>query len=367
MTTASGRATLPFELETFSRPGRVRLTGRHVEAAPVTLVDVAEAAGVSVATASRALNSHPNVSSQARERVLSAAKLLRFQPSEAARTLRTRRAHVIGLIVPDISSVFYATALRAAEHTLRRQGYTLFIADTEEDPILELEAVEALVAHRAAGLILASATKSTAGLRRVLKRHPVPVVTIDNRVEGLEADSVLHDNVGGSYALTAHLIQHGHRRIAHLSGFLHETGGAERLQGYRLAMAGAGCPVDSELAPEGDWTQDSGCRLMSALLRSPDAPTAVVASCHAMMVGALKAIRAAGKRIPDDVAMVSFDDTPTGPILDPPITALESQDYEFGRLAAEMLLAGLRGVETRPVREFRLPMRLVPRRSCGCP
>jgi DNA-binding LacI/PurR family transcriptional regulator len=185
---------------------------------PATLVDVAAEAGVSVATASRAINARPHVSPQTRERVLDAARRLRFQPSHAARTLRTRRANVIGLIVPDISSVFYAKALRAAEHTLRRQGYTLFITDTEEDGRLEWEAVNALLTHQVAGLILAPTGAAAGPLQRALRQRRVPVVVVDNRIDGLGVDAVLLDNVAGTRALTAHLLGHGHRRIAHLGG-----------------------------------------------------------------------------------------------------------------------------------------------------
>lgn len=335
-------------------------------AAPATLVDVAAAAGVSLATASRAINAHPNVSAQTRARVLAAAERLRFQPSHAARTLRTRRASVIGLIVPDISSVFYATALRAAEHTLRRQGYTLFITDTEEEEQLEAEAVEALLTHRVAGLILAP-TGTATPLRRALARHPVPVVTIDNRVEGLEADLVLLDNIAGTRMLTKHLIDHGHRRIGHVGGLSKETSGAERLAGYRVALSEADLPFDAALALEGDWTQEAGLRQMAELLALPRPPTAVVVASHSMVVGAMLALRAAGQRVPEDMAVVSFDDTPAGPVMDPPLTALESQDYDVGRLAAEMLLARLRSPDSPAGYEVRLPVRLIVRRSCGCP
>lgn len=337
-----------------------------MSSAPATLVDVAAAAGVSVATASRAINGHPNVSPPTRAKVLAAVEHLRFQPSHAARTLRTRRANVIGLIVPDISSVFYATALRAAEHTLRRQGYTLFITDTEEDAQLEAEAVDALLTHRVAGLILAPTGGLVKPLRRALARQPIPVVTLDNRIDGFDADTVLLDNEAGTRMLTGHLIDHGHRRIAHLGGLRRETSGAERLDGYRTALTMAGLPFDEALAREGDWTQEAGTRLMNELLALPQPPSALVVASHSMVVGALLALRAAGKRVPDDVALVSFDDTPSGPVMDPPLTALESQDADVGRLAAEMLLARLRSPEARGGYEMRLPVRLLVRRSCGC-
>lgn len=335
--------------------------------AVATLVDVAAAARVSVATASRAINDRTHVSPHTRARVLEAAKRLHFQPSHAARTLRTRRTDVVGLIVPDISSIFYASALRAAEHTLRRRGYTLFIADSEEQAHLEAEAVEALLAHRVSGLILAPTSASATMLRRALARYPVPIVTIDNRIDALDADAVLLDNVAGMCALTSHLIDHGHRRIAYLGGLLRESSGVERLKGYRAGLEGAGLPFDPRLALEGDWSLESGRRMMEAVLDLPTACGAVVVGCHAMALGALLALRAAGQRVPADVALVSFDDVPYGSMMDPPLTALQSQDYDVGRLAAEMLLAHLDNPDARGGCEVRLPARLVVRRSCGCP
>lgn len=338
-----------------------------MEHAPATLVDVAAAAGVSVATASRAINAHPHVSPHTRARVLEAAERLRFQPSPAARALRTRRANVIGLIVPDISSVFFATALRAAEHTLRRQGYTLFITDTEQDEGLEVEAIKALLSHRVAGVILAPVAGSATPLRRALSRYAAPLVTIDNRVQGLDADAVLMDNVEGTRVLTAHLIGHGHRRVGYIGGLLRETSGAERLAGYTQALQDAGLPFDPLLAREGDWSREAGQRMMDVLLELPEPPTAVVVASHTMVVGALLVLRARGRRVPVDMALVSFDDTPSWPVMDPPITALESNDYELGRLAAELLLARLRGQGTAGRSVVRLSAPLVLRRSCGCP
>lgn len=333
---------------------------------PPTLVDVAAAAGVSVATASRAINGQPNVKPATRVRVLTEAERLRFQPSHAAQTLRTRRANMIGLIVPDISSVFYATALRAAEHVLRRQGYTLFISDTEENSRLEVDAIEALLTQHVAGLILAPVADSAPRLRRVLARHPAPVVAIDNRIEGFDTDAVLHENSVGACMLTAHLIEHGHRRIAFIGGSVQDTSGGERLTGYRQALDAAGLTSDPTIEMQGDWSQGAGQRLMGELLALAERPSAVVVASYAMMVGALLTVSAAGLRVPDDVALVSFDDTPFWPVIDPAITALESRDYEVGRLAAELLLGRLRSPTSAGGNVIRVPARLLARRSCGC-
>ena len=147
---------------------------------------------------------------------------------------------------------------------------------------------------------------------------------------------------------------------------MRETSGAERVAGYREAVEAAGLPFDPLLAPQGDWTVEAGYRMMSDVLALPDPPTAAVVASHTMVVGALQALRAGGLTVPRDMALVSFDDTATWPVVDPPITALEGRDDDVGALAAKLLLDRLSAPGLAGGYEIRLPMRLIVRRSCGC-
>lgn len=332
----------------------------------VTLVDVARAAEVSVATASRVINGRPYVSDDTRARVLDAVERLHFQPSPLARGFRAQRSLTIGMIVPDLSSPFYAAALRGAQHTLNRQGYTILVCDTEEQAQREYEAIDLLAGHRAAGLILAPVDERSAALDPLIARGQMALVVIDNRLKGHAVDTVLVDNVAGAAALTAHLIAHGHRRIGHLAGLLEETSGADRLVGYRQALAAAGIPYDPELIGAGDWTECAGYDQTQHLLALPRPPTALMIASSSMAVGALSALRGHGVSVPDALALACFDDTQWMPLVDPPLTALCRQDYVLGQSAAELILDQLTGRHAGLPRERLLPMELVVRRSCGC-
>lgn len=332
----------------------------------ITLWDVARAAEVSIATASRAINGRPYVSEDTRARVLAAVERLDFQPSTLARSFRAQRSLTIGMIVPDISSPFYAAALRGAQHTLNRHGYTILVCDTEEQSYREAEALALLAGQRVAGLILAPAVGDGAVLQRLLEARPMALVAIDNRLQGSAADTVLMDNVAGATVLVAHLIGHGHRRIGHVAGILHETSGADRLTGYRQALAAADLPYDPALVMEGDWTEPSGYAAAARLLDLPDPPTALFVAGSQPAVGALLALRDRGIAVPGDLALTCFDDTSWAPIVEPPLTALERQDYALGQIAAELILRQLSTQPPASPCERLLPMRLVVRRSCGC-
>ena len=332
-----------------------------------TLVDVARAADVSIATASRAINGRPSVSEATRARVLEAAARLRFQPSPLARGFRAQRSLTIGMIVPDLSSPFYAAALRGAQHALYPHGYTILVCDTEEQARREGEVLDLLAGHRVAGLILAPVSPDPEPLRRLLARQQAALVVIDNRLRDHPADTVLVDNVAGARDLTAHLIGHGHRRVGHLSGILDETSGADRLVGYKQALRDAGLPFDPELVVSGDWTEGSGHAQTIRLLNLPRPPTALMVAGSLMAVGSLLALRGRGVAVPGAMAVACFDDTQWAPLIEPSLTALSRQDYATGSLAAELILDQLEGRAPDAPRELLLPVELVLRRSCGCP
>ncbi|MDB5074727.1 MAG: rbsR3 [Chloroflexi bacterium] len=333
---------------------------------PATLVDVAFAAKVSIATASRAINGRRYVSDDTRAQVLRAAEQLNFRPSSLARGFRAQRSQTVGMIVPDISSPFYAAALRGAQHVLSRQGYTVLVCDTEEQPQREREALDLLTGQRVAGLILAPVASDHANLRQVLARQPMALVAIDNRLEGRPTDTVLVDNVEGARTLTAHLLEHGHRRIGHISGILSETSGADRLIGYQQALADADIDFDARLVAEGDWSEAGGYAQAMRLLDTANPPTAIVIASSLMAVGTLLALRERNIPVPGSIAVACFDDAPWAPLIEPSLTALCRQDYALGAAAAELILVQLGAKTPRTEREHRLPMTLVVRRSCGC-
>ena len=334
--------------------------------AVATLVDVARAARVSVSTASRAINGRPYVSEPIRAQVLEAARRLRFQPSSLARGFRAQRTMTIGMVVPDISSPFYAAALRGAQRVLREYGYTVVVCETEERADREHEALTLLAGQRVAGLILAPVGGDQAGLRDLLQRRPIALVAIDNRLQGYEADTVVLDNEGGAAALTAHLAGHGRRRIAHITGILNESSALERLAGYRRALHDAGLQFIPDLVLEGDWTEQSGYFGAGKLLDLPEPPTAMLVASSRMVVGALLALKERGVAVPETLALACFDDTPWAPVTAPALTTLNRSDYALGAAAAELIVAQLSSEPGLIRRERLLPLELVCRTSCGC-
>jgi len=334
--------------------------------APPRLTDVAEAAGVSVATASRALSGRGSVASETRDRVRRVAVNLDFHPWAAGQTLRTRSTRMIGFIVPDVSSTFYANALKAAQHRLQAAGFQTTLMDTDELPVREAAALRALAAGRVDGLILCSSAGDASVVRSIEHRFHLPIVLFDNILDGVGAARIALANEAGIKLLVRHLVEvHGHRRIGYVGGIERETSGAERLAGYQAGMLDHGLPIDDRYLRPGDWTVAAGRGETAALLGLDDPVTAIVYPCADLALGGLSELRSRGVAVPDEIAIVCFDDTDAAPLLDPPLTVLARRDREIGDLAASMILRALEPGTGSPM-DVRIPMELAVRRSCGC-
>jgi LacI family transcriptional regulator len=325
-----------------------------------TLADVAAAAGVSLSTASRALRPDSPVSEATRRRVQGAARRLGYEPNQLARSLRTRASFFAGVILPDIGVGFYARALKGAQDALERAGYQVIVMNTERQAKREAAALRTLLAHRVHGILLATSGGFSDSRR-------VPVVFFDNLVEGAGAGHVARANREGMSLLVDHLVGHGHERIGYVGAPPQFTSGIERLGGFRTAMAAAELAIPSEYVALGDdvWSVESGKRAALELLSLAVRPTGFVAASDTLAVGAIQAARAAGLRVPEDVAVVSFDDPFFGDLLDPPITALARSERQLGELAASLLLHAIETRRFGPPTEVRLPVELIVRGSCG--
>jgi LacI family transcriptional regulator len=327
-----------------------------------TLVDVARVAQVAPSTVSRALQESPRISESTRLRVLAAARGLGYQPNRIARSLRTRSAPFVGIVVPDIAIPFYSRFVKGAQAVVERAGHQALVMSTEREPAREAAVLQSLLEHRVSGILLA-----TAG-----GRPPDPAVAtvyFDNIVGGSGVANVAHANELGVGLLVEHLAeQHGHRRVAYIGGPPTQTSASERLRGFHKAVTRHHLDEREEYVELADavWSAQSGAAAMERLLMLPEPPTAVVTSGDTLALGAMSACRRAGLRLPDDLALVSFDDPIFGELLDPPVTALARNDLEMGGLAASMLLHALQTDATGPPTEVRLPVELVVRRSCGC-
>ena len=344
---------------------RNRLRNRLRTGREVTLADVAEYAGVSASTASRALNGRGELSAETRAAVQEAADLLRFEPSHLARSLRTRTTSTIGFVVPDVSSPFYASALKGAQRALEEAGYRVLLMDSGQATEGEVAALRTLLAHRVDGLLV-----STVGITRdqfdsLVGRRGTPCVFFDSAVGEAGAGTVLVDNKAGLDLLVDHLVQHGHRRVGLLAGSIQETSGRERVDAFHHALRRHGLQSRDDDVDGERWTQEAGHAATLRILATDAGPTALVSSSVELALGALLACRELGVRIPDELALATFDDAYFAELLDPPLTAVTYDPSEVGQRAAALLVDAIRDGESEP-RRITVPVTLVTRRSCGC-
>jgi len=335
-----------------------------------TLADVAAEAGVSQATVSRALAGSPLVNRLTRERIWEVAERLRFTPNRLARSLRSGATLAVGLVVPDVATTFYASALKSAQSALEAAGYHVLVANTERAAHRERDALRTLAAHQVDGVIVAT----SGGYEDI----GVPAVFFDNVPAEPGATAVAMDNAGGMELLVEHLVQvHGHRAIAYLgpseqigedaAGFLHGVG-RERMEAFRAAAGAAGMsvPPDYLRAVDGSGFEAAGRAFGADLVALESPPTAMIGGADSLALGLLRGLRDTGRRVPEDVALVSFDQPAAVDLLDPPVASLDPHDAELGRRAAELLLGALIGGRPLVPGAVRVPLQLRPRRSCGC-
>jgi LacI family transcriptional regulator len=328
------------------------------------LSDVAERANVSTSTASRALNGTGDLSDDTRAAVKQAAKELDFRPSPAARSLRTRRSHTVGLVVPTVAHAFYAAVTTGAQAVLEEHGYRLVLVDSGEDPATVTSAVRTLLDHEVDGLLVSTAPFGAEQFNALL--DATPCVFIDELAPGAGAANVVLENVRGVELLVDHVVEHGHKRIAFLGGPLDRTSGYERREGFVAAMRRNGLDVIPELVRECEWTIASGFEQSMPLLDGRiEGPTALVTASGELGLGALAAARRTRTAIPDDLALACFDDLYFAPLLEPSLTAIAYDARIIGREGARLLLAAVTDEAHEPS-EVRIDVSLVRRRSCGC-
>lgn len=344
--------------------------GRHP-----TIRDIAERAGVAPMTVSRVINESGYASEAIRERVLRAVQELRYRPNGLARSLKRQRTQVVGILLPDIANPFSAELVRGIQEMLLARGYSSFISTSERSTAREQAAMQALFDHRADGLIVATReTEEGNEFLRHLTERGVPTVLVGRAFTHPHVDRVTADHETGGREATAHLIALGHRRIAFVGVSSENGAGLRRYQGYLAALREHSLPVDAKLivGPEaqagpGYSTQDDGYEAMQRLLLLPKRPTAVFARNDFTAMGAICAIRDAGLSVPEDVAVVGFDNVPLAAYTAPPLSTVDQPTAEQGRQAAALLLERIEGDRARRRREICLDCHLIVRQSSGGP
>jgi DNA-binding LacI/PurR family transcriptional regulator len=328
-----------------------------------TIKDVAKKAGVSVSTVSRVLNGYPHITDDVSRRVLDAVEELDYRPNRVAQRLRATHSQLVGVIFSDITNPFYIHVLRGIEHIFSQRRMSVLISNADADPQLEEYFIRLMQTEGIAGLIIAPTTEDSPALVSAIYQG-LPVVVIDRRMSRGEVDTVLVDNFKGALLAIQHLIRLGHQRIGVISGPLHLTTGRDRYAGYLQAMSDAGLPVEATLTRFGDYRQESGYKLAHDLISLPDPPTALFVANNQMTIGALNAIHEAGRVIPDEIAVVGFDDLSWAISLNPPLTTVAQPTFEIGVNAAHLLLERIADPK-RPPRTVILETELKIRASCG--
>ncbi len=296
--------------------------------------------------------------------MLAAVERLEYQPSAIARGLRLRRTCTLGMLVPDITNPFFPPVIRGAEEAARERGYELVLCNTDDDAEREKASLRVLRERQADGLLIATSRMADARLASV-RRERFPFVLVNRGSRVAEDPAVEVNNARAAAEIVAHLVHLGHKRIAHIAGPLSTTTGAERAAGYRDALRAHGLPVDAALMAEAAaYSEDAGHAAARRLLAG--APTAIFAANDLLAIGALRAARETGVRVPADLSLVGINDIPMVGLLDPPLTTARVPQREMGAVAARMLI-GL--VERQPVaeRHVLLDTELVVRGSTAAP
>jgi LacI family transcriptional regulator len=332
---------------------------------PVSIKTVAARARTSPSTVSRVLNGLGDacrISQATQDRIRAAAEELGFTPNSVAKSLRLGATGLIGLIVPDISNPFFATIARAVSIEAQRRGRSILLYDTRDDLTLEQAGLTAMLNGHVDGLIVVPVGQECEHLRR-FETARTPVVLVDRWFTDLALPSVASDHRAGARDTVAHLLARGHRRIACITGLAGTASNDLRLQGVRDALATHGLELDPRLVAGGGFGREDGHRAIRQLLAGGTEFTAVFAFGNLLGIGALAGLLEAGRGVPDDVSLVSFDEEPSSAVLAVPMSTVQQDEAEIGRLAVDLVCRRIEQPDAEPPASVVVPTRLVPRAS----
>lgn len=326
--------------------------------------EVAKRAGVSIATVSRVLNNSESVNEETRVKIQKAIKELKYQPSRVAKRLRSKSGagNLLGVLIPDIQNPFYVDVLRGIEDVAYQNNYVIIMCNFSQDEKKEAMYLDILESEAIDGLIAAPAHEDDSRIKKIL-RNGLPLVCVDRSLKGVDADIVWVNNEEGAFHAVSFLIEKGYKRIAHIGGLTTIPSSRLRDSGYRKALVAGGLPVDESLIVHGDSSYASGIQFMEQLLKLPTPPDAVFTGNNLITLGALEAINSRKLRIPQDIAILGFDDMNWSNALNPPLTAVRQPAYEIGKRAGELLIQRINDPK-RPCIQMTLNSELKVRSSC---
>jgi len=330
-----------------------------------TLKSIAEELGISVSVVSRVLSGQApkyGISKTTAQTVLSTARKRNFRPNQLARALRLAKTHTLGLVIPDISNLFFAGLARSVEVSARKGGYSTILCDTQEDEAVEREAVEILQSRMIDGLIISPVGKTCKHLTSIDKER-CPIVLVDRHFPGSEIPFVTSDNYGGAFKATRYLLENGHRTIGFIQGIPNAQPNVERLRGYTAAMKEFSLRVNKNSIVGDQFSRRNGYFAAKALLRRKPRPTALFLASNQIAFGALDALMEKELDVPEDISLVAFDDQPFFSHLATPLTAVQQKVAEMGRHTMELLQTLINGRGPLDVQGITVQTQLIIRES----
>lgn len=327
------------------------------------LTEVAQKAGVSIATVSRVINNSPKVNPETRLKVQQVIKDLKYHPNRVAKRLRNKNAsgNLLGVLIPDIQNPFYVEVLRGIEDVAYENKYALIMCNFSQDEKKEKLYLDILQSESIDGLIVAPANDHDQNVINLVKGG-LPIVCVDRGLSGVDVDVVLVENRNGAFSAVDYLAKAGYKRIAYISGIPKIPSSQQREQGYLEALTANKLPIDKTLMKYGDSRHESGVKLCEELLNLKMPPDAIFAGNNLITLGALETIHKRGLNIPKDVAIVGFDDMYWSISLNPSLTAVKQPAYEIGKRAAEQLIQRIND-PSRPTVSMILKTELIIRNS----
>jgi LacI family transcriptional regulator len=330
-----------------------------------TSADVGALAGVSRATVSNVINKSKYVSPEVTRRVMRAIRTLKYRPHAVARSLAVRRTYTVGFLVPMISSTFYPAIISGVEKVLDAKGYSLILCDGYDSAAKEARNLQMITEKRVDGLIWVPCSYENVPLVRDLARGGVNVVVVDRKLPNLEFSTVATDNLAAGRAAADYLVKKGYRRIAVVVFSQSHLSGRDRLEGFRKKMRENGLPLDENLVCVAGLPEfETASRQVSRILAGNKKPEAIFACSDLLTLACLQETFAAGLRIPEDIAILGFDDSPWNPFVSPPLTVITQDKEKIGTTAGQLLLKAMRSSRKSAPELIEVGVILVDRKSC---
>lgn len=326
--------------------------------------EVARQAGVSVATISRVLNHPESVSQSTMQLVLDTMEKMQYTPNAFARSLALNKSSTIALLIPNILNPLYTQIAKGVEDVAHQKGYNIIFCNTEENKGKELDYLDMLIEKRVGGLILTESLLERKDIEK-LKKFKIPVVMVGRNIEDIDCNMVFTDYQLGGYQITQHLLEVGYKNIAHITGANHQKESIDKRIGYEKALKEAGILLQSNYIVEGTNEIQGGYLGAKKLLKTAKIPQAIFAGNDLMAIGAIDAIKSSGLHIPEDIAVVGFDDINMASFIEPKLTTISQPVYKMGLIAARLIFECIENVGDEINQKIFLQPKLMVRKSCG--